>query len=286
MQKLNYGYDNINVVDGEFKKATLYGQTLVNLLMYFMSNVDYLDAQYRIVFRNVDSFDKITIVNKNSKTIKFSYYITNWVEYEIPAFNNVLIELPKEVNEYNFYASDTYGWNSTNYREALDNLVLLHGDYVNQDIPYFEGMQSVKNSQTLVNLQQKGTWNINGSDSSQNASYSSPLPTSLLKPSTKYYVKFNKDITTICKQFYFVQSTDIIIPLTSHSNGAYGIITTPSTLDSKTTPIHIYPKDKTSLTTKQLTDLHVMIIEYVEGMENWNIPYFEGTLTVDLETED
>ena len=30
MQKLNNGYDNINVVDGEFKKATLYGQTLVN----------------------------------------------------------------------------------------------------------------------------------------------------------------------------------------------------------------------------------------------------------------
>ena len=32
MQKLNNGYDNINVADGEFKKATLYGQTLVNLL--------------------------------------------------------------------------------------------------------------------------------------------------------------------------------------------------------------------------------------------------------------
>ena len=31
MQKLNNGYDNINVADGEFKQATLYGQTLVNL---------------------------------------------------------------------------------------------------------------------------------------------------------------------------------------------------------------------------------------------------------------
>ena len=139
---------------------------------------------------------------------------------------------------------------------------------------------------TLVNLQQKGTWTINGSDSNQNASYSSPLPTSFLKPSTKYYVKFNKDISSICKQFYFVQSTDIIIPLTTHSTGAYGIITTPSTLDDNTTPIHIYPKDETALTTEQLTDLYVMIIEYVEGMENWNIPYFEGTQTVDLETEE
>ena len=139
---------------------------------------------------------------------------------------------------------------------------------------------------TLVNLQQKGTWSINGGDSNQNASYSSPLPTSLLKPSTKYFVKFNKDISTICKQFYFVQSTNIMFPLTSHSNGAYGIITTPSTLDSKTTPIHIYPKEGTTLTVAQLTDLHVMIIEYVEGMENWNIPYFEGTQVIDLETEE
>ena len=139
---------------------------------------------------------------------------------------------------------------------------------------------------TLVNLQQKGTWTINGSGSNQNASYSSPLPTSILKPSTKYYVKFNKDISTFCKQFYFVQSTDIIIPLTTHSTGAYGIITTPSTLDDKTTPIHIYPKDETSLTTEQVTDLYVMIIEYQEGMENWDIPYFEGMQTVDLETEE
>ena len=139
---------------------------------------------------------------------------------------------------------------------------------------------------TLENLQQKGTWTINGSDSNQNASYSSPLPTSLLKPSTKYYVKFNKDISTVCKQFYFVQSTDIIIPLTTHSTGAYGIITTPSTLDDKTTPIHIYPKDETALTLEQLTDLYVMIIEYQEGMENWDIPYFEGMQTVDLETEE
>ena len=139
---------------------------------------------------------------------------------------------------------------------------------------------------TLVNLQQKGTWTINGSGSNQNASYSSPLPTSLLKASTKYYVKFNKDISTVCKQFYFVQSTDIIIPLTTHSTGAYGIITTPSTLGTETTPIHIYPKDETALTLEQLTDLYVMIIEYQEGMENWDIPYFEGMQTVDLETEE
>ena len=133
-----------NTLERPVKSAILTGQTLVNLLTYFMPNVDYMDGQYRIRFSNVDNFDKITIVNKNSKTIKFSYFSNGWQEYEIPAFNNVLVEIPKETNEYNIFALDTFGWDSTNYREAIDNIVLLHGDYVNVDIPYFEGMQSVK----------------------------------------------------------------------------------------------------------------------------------------------
>ena len=133
-----------NTLEKPVKSAILKGNTLVNLLTYFMPNVDYMDGQYRIRFSNVDNFDKITIVNKNSKTIKFSYFSNGWQEYEIPAFNNVLVEIPKETNEYNIFALDTFGWDSTNYREAIDNIVLLHGDYVNVDIPYFEGMQSVK----------------------------------------------------------------------------------------------------------------------------------------------
>ena len=79
-----------------------------------------------------------------------------------------------------------------------------------------------------------------------------------------------------------MQSTNILVPLTSHSNGAYGIITTPSKLDTNTTPIHIYPKDGTTLTSEQLKDLQVMIIEYVEEMENWDIPYFESMKSVQM----
>lgn len=145
MFKVNEGLDpNVEIVDGVSKSAILKGQTLVNLLTYFMPNVIYLDSQYRIRFSDVGNFDKITIVNKNSKTIKFAYYTNNWRAYEIPAFNNVLVEIPKEVTGYNILALDTFGWDSTNYREAIDNIVLLHGDYTNQDIPYFEGMQSVQ----------------------------------------------------------------------------------------------------------------------------------------------
>ena len=62
---------------------------------------------------------------------------------------------------------------------------------VNNVVPY-EYKSAILSGNTLVNLQQNGTtWTINGCGSNQNASYSSPLPTSLLKTSTKYFVKFN-----------------------------------------------------------------------------------------------
>lgn len=133
-----------NTLERPVKSAILTGQTLVNLLTHFMSSVSYIDNQYRIIFNNVGNFDKITVVNKNSKPIRFSYYATSWKDYDVPPFNNVLVEIPEGVATYNIYSLETFGWDSTNYREATDNIVLLHGDYVNQDIPYFTGMQSVK----------------------------------------------------------------------------------------------------------------------------------------------
>ncbi|MBQ4163833.1 MAG: hypothetical protein IJD87_02010, partial [Turicibacter sp.] len=132
-----------NTAEKPVKSAILKGNTLVNLLTQFMSSVKYVDSQYRIDFKNVGNFDKITVVNKNSKPIKFLYYTNTWHSCQISAFNNALVEIPEEVVTYYISVSNITGWDSANYREATDNIVLLHGDYVNQDIPYFEGMQSV-----------------------------------------------------------------------------------------------------------------------------------------------
>ena len=133
--------------------------------------------------------------------------------------------------------------------------------------------------QTLVNLQEiANSWTLNANG--ENASYKADLPTALLKPSTKYLVKFNKNISTFCNRFYFAQANSIINSLKSHPTGAYGIIETSSSLTSSTTAIHIYPKDGNLITSDQLVDLHIMIIEYQQGMENWDIPYFEGMQSV------
>lgn len=140
---------------------------------------------------------------------------------------------------------------------------------------------AILKGQTLVNLQEiANSWTLNANG--ENASYKADLPTALLKPSTKYLVKFNKDISTFCNRFYFVQANSIINSLESHPTGAYGIIETSSSLTSSTTAIHIYPIDGNLITSDQLVDLHVMIIEYQEGMENWNISYFEGMQSVKM----
>ena len=133
-----------NTKERPVKSAILKGQTLVNLLTRFMSSVSYLDAQYRIILNNVGNFNKITVVNKNSKPIRFSYHTNNWKHYEVPANGNILVDVPEEITTYNIFPLDTLGWESANYKSATDNIVLLHGDYTNVDIPYFEGMQSVK----------------------------------------------------------------------------------------------------------------------------------------------
>ena len=132
---------------------------------------------------------------------------------------------------------------------------------------------------TLVNLQQKKTkWSINGGG--QNASYRSieGFPLSKIKPSTKYLIKFNKDISSFVGSVFFVQG----IKPTWTIKGDYAIVTTLDALTTSTTGIHIYPKNDILLTEELLADVEVMILEYKEGMENWDIPYFEGMQSVKL----
>ena len=138
---------------------------------------------------------------------------------------------------------------------------------------------AILKGQTLVNLQQKGTkWTINGNGS--NASYSSKegFPLSKLKPSTKYLIKFNKDISSFVGSVFFAQGVNTV----NNINGDYAIVTTLDVLTTSRIGIHIYPKNNILLTEELLMDVEVMIIEYQEGMENWDIPYFEGMQSVKM----
>ena len=155
------------------------------------------------------------------------------------------------------------------------------------DVNVVDGVakSAILRGQTLVNLQpkaQRESWGVklNGDMPLNNAygGFDEVLPK--LKPSTKYLIKFSKNISDKYNTAYFSQATVTIGNIVND----YRIVTTLDSLTANTTAIHIYPKDNAFSTVSEmidyLSDLHVMIIEYQNGMENWDIPYFEGMQSV------
>ena len=200
--------------------------------------------------------------------------------------------LPEDKIDYLGVSHDTL-------RETMDfnvdfvlgevNRVHYEGQHITaHDTLAGQAKNAVLKGNTLVNLQpktQRIAWGVLLNDN--------PLPTNCaydgfksvlekLKPSTKYIMKFTKPISDKFSGTYFAQATTQVGPLTND----YRIITTLAELTTSTTPIHIYPTQGAFATRQELydflLDLHVMVIEYQEGMENWDIPYFEGMQSVKM----
>lgn len=66
-----------------------------------------------------------------------------------------------------------------------------------------------------------------------------------------------------------------------YNKAMYSIFTSPSTTTVALT-LHINKGAQTDLTLEELQKVQPMIIEYQDGMENWDIPYFEGMTSVKM----
>lgn len=176
----------------------------------------------------------------------------------------------------------------------------------NWDIPYFEGMQSVTVSTKLENLCHKHTTSslaktgktfkssgsindrviqlVNLQDGNASSIYG-------MKPNTKYLVQFKisnlvlDGLSSITMQFststinngncVFV---DGVVRNLIKSNGVYRVILTTSDL-LETSNIEIkgvaeqWESSDSSL--RSMTISEIMYVEYQNGMENWDLPYFE-----------
>ena len=160
MQKLNEGYDSVNTVDGVCKSAILKGQTLVNLatpiefksITYhgycliinggmlksgtytLKSSVDFSQYVVNLMSTQKDKpsqYRRISIAKNGVFTIDDTFFVANGVTTE-----DFFICLRPVDNP-------SGGTVTTNEIENAE-FILLEGDYTNTDIPYFEGMQSVK----------------------------------------------------------------------------------------------------------------------------------------------
>ena len=142
-----------------------------------------------------------------------------------------------------------------------------------ENVVPFAYQSAILKGHTLVNLQEKGKWKIND----DNAYYSPRHKASLIKTNTKYIIYFtNLPSTAIACHFEYGESKrkDIL-------DNRYSIFTTGTNI-SRNYYIHIYPITGGSFTAEELANCHVMIIEYQDGMENWDIPYFEGMQSVQM----
>lgn len=166
MQKLNEGYDSVNTVDGVCKSAILTGQTLVNIAdvstMATYNGATILDGTIILDRSKHDSLVQITSANKliqsgkkyiailneingNTQGVTLKVQHASYVE-RVDFVNNRAIFIADTcgtINRWVFVESTLLGsdagttsfkWSIIEYQEGMENW----------DIPYFEGMQSVK----------------------------------------------------------------------------------------------------------------------------------------------
>ena len=170
------------------------------------------------------------------------------------------------------------------------------------DIPYFEGMQSVTMSTGLDNVCSRynssgakngktftvGTWETRGltlSTTDNIAKYN-------FKPNTKYLVQFkvtNLNLDGLSSIGIAFSDGEVSTGnslfgdnalVEVKSNGIYRVILTTSNVISTSNFVVKGLKNQwenSTSTARRLTISQIMCIEYQNGMENWDLPYFETT---------
>lgn len=144
-----------NTLERPVKSAILKGQTLVNYAnghvigMYLLSGaLGKYSYSIATTPKNL-TYKKYTIIQPSKKANRIAFTIPNIKEQKINAITNgvFLLDLTNETEDLanqdlKLSVFDANGSASMSINE--DMFMIVEGDYTNVDIPYFEGMQSVK----------------------------------------------------------------------------------------------------------------------------------------------
>ena len=152
------------VQDGFMESAILSGNTLVNLCQFKSTNTttlnatyEYNDNKYIVTNNGNDGYVKtdITVFLEANKTYTFKAKcdrgFNNSNGYIYLLLNNNISDAKKMVDGNTTFTVASSGIyyirldvRASNEPYVFSDLMILEGDYTNVDIPYFEGMQSVK----------------------------------------------------------------------------------------------------------------------------------------------
>ena len=144
-----------NVVPYAYKSATLKGNTLVNLVSGVTSNEvgNYNNPCKINVIRNLQNESLTIIFNVTSLEIpdgadgimRMGGGMSGTIRHKpTVGINKVLYNCTQQSNNWLGVFSNSEAYN-LGQRITISNVMVLEGDHTQEDIPYFEGMQSVKN---------------------------------------------------------------------------------------------------------------------------------------------
>ena len=142
-----------------------------------------------------------------------------------------------------------------------------------------QAKSAILKGQTLVNIHPANSWvGISGSTVFY---FEKEAPRGLIKPSTKYFLRLYDTHPNIVRVYFKPCDVDIIT--FSDVNNKFAIFTTKSSLsdsDFNINKVHFY--SNIALTLDDVANTKVILCEYQQGMENWDIPYFEGMQSVKM----
>ena len=149
-----YGSDTLpNTVEAPVKSAILKGQTFVNLSKTSMVNLEngrMQDIELNMNLEVGKSYTLITNISNNDETGVTLYGTTSSGQLALlvikgNGLSKLLIEASKIKNNVSKLRMQISATDYANGKRGLfENIMIIEGDYTNVDIPYFEGMQSVK----------------------------------------------------------------------------------------------------------------------------------------------
>lgn len=256
-------------------------------IFYVDSNT--LDGVIKDVFQTVDSNGNlstvwgITVINAGATGIFKRKFM-----------------LDGNIKHYNVYSDTSTTGSATlrcmilEYQEGMENL----------DIPYFQGMQSVTMSTELENVCSRYNSSVakNGktftvgtaADRGLKLSEVANISNYNFKQNTKYLMQFkisnlNLDGLENIKLYFsesdistgnslFGNLVNAMVRITK--NGIYRVVLTTSAIVNTSNFVikGIGSEwENSSSTSRSLTISQIMCIEYQNGMENWDLPYFETT---------
>lgn len=324
--------------DGQIKSAMLKGQTLVNLFSghSFLPNYNNISTTYsngEYTYGAKDGYDgDIAPSFIASMNLAYNFVIgktyTVFINQTYGGNAKLAITLRRDAGLLQTYseANETNGLHKFTFTHSYSgeydevsirlisytsdtirsikfkDIMIIEGDHTQEDIPYFQGMQSVTMSTELENVcsrynsstAKNGKTFTVGSSTTRYLELANRANISNygFKQNTKYLMQFkisnlNLDgldsITLVFSNGTIAQGNASFgdnsqVPITK--NGVYrAILTTSSIVNTSDFVVKgaLGEWEGTSSTSRTLTISQIMCIEYQNGMENWDLPYFETT---------